>query len=203
MDVQLQELINKIKSEGVASAEKQAAAIVEEAEKKAGAIVSDAECKAKAIIDAAKQKEEQMVRSGKDALAHAGRDLILNLRSSIISLFDAILEEEAGVVLSGKALESAVTAIISSWSTEDAGKVDVLLPEKELAALAGSLKKKLAGKLAEGIEIKPAAELSAGFRISVKDGSAYYDFTPAEIAAVLSQYLNPRLAQTLQQAAAE
>ena len=203
MDVQLQELINKIKSEGVASAEKQAAAIADDAKRKAEAIVSDAEGKAKAIIDAAKQKEEQTVRSGKDALAHAGRDLILNLRSSIISLFDMILEEETGAALSGKALESAVAAIISSWSTEAAGKVDVLLPEKELAALEGSLKKKLAGKLAEGIEIKPAAGLSAGFRISVKDGSAYYDFTPAEIAAVLSQYLNPRLAQTLQQAAAE
>ena len=189
MDVQLQELIDRIKSEGVASAEKQAAAIVEEAEKKA-----------KAIVEAAKQKEEQMVRSGEDALVQAGRDLLLNLQDKVTSLFNAVIETETAKVLSGEILESAVVKIISAWSAGEEGSVDVLLPQEELKALETSLRKKLSNKLAEGIEIKPSADLSAGFRISVENGSAYYDFTPTEIATILSQYLNPRLAETLQQA---
>ena len=45
MDVQLQELIDKIKKDGVASAESSAAAIIAEAEKKAAAIISDAEAR--------------------------------------------------------------------------------------------------------------------------------------------------------------
>ncbi len=200
MDVQLQELIDRIKSEGVASAEKQAAAIVEEAEKKAKAIVSEAEGKAKTIVEAAKQKEEQMVRSGEDALVQAGRDLLLNLQDKVTSLFNAVIETETANVLSGEILESAVVKIISAWSAGEEGSVDVLLPQEELKALESSLRKQLSNKLAEGIEIKPSADLSAGFRISVENGSAFYDFTPTEIATILSQYLNPRLAETLQQA---
>ncbi|MBN1686171.1 MAG: V-type ATP synthase subunit E [Spirochaetales bacterium] len=203
MDIQLQELIDKIKSEGVASAEKEAASIVEEAEKKADAIVSQAEEEAKTIIEAAKQQKEQMLQSGRDALAQAGRDLILNVQAKLTSLFQAVIEGEVAGALSGEALQSAVSQIITSWSTERGGGVDVLIPEKEFTALEAGLRKKLAAKLAEGIEIKPTAQMSAGFRVSEKDGAAYFDFTPAEIAAALFPYLNPRLVETLQRALAE
>ena len=45
MDIQLQELIDKIKKDGVATAEQQASKIIEEAEKKAAAIIEDAQKK--------------------------------------------------------------------------------------------------------------------------------------------------------------
>ena len=202
MDVQLQELIDRIKSEGIASAEEQAASIVEEAEKKAGAIVKEAEGNAEKLIEEAQRKEEQLVRAGEEALVQAGRDLLLNLQGRITSLFNSVITAEAAEVLTGNTLESAVTALISSWSVEKAGEVDILLSQKDMEALEAGLRKKLSDKLAEGIEIKPAADIEAGFRISVKNGSAYYDFTPSEIAAVLAQNLNPRLAKTLKAAAA-
>jgi cell division septum initiation protein DivIVA len=68
MDVQLQELIDRIKSEGVASAEKQAAVIVEEAEKKAQAIIAEAEEKANAVIEDAKKKRNKPYVPGKTHL---------------------------------------------------------------------------------------------------------------------------------------
>ena len=55
MDVQLQELISKIKKDGVASAETSAAKIIADAEKKAASIISDAEAKADSIVKSAKQ----------------------------------------------------------------------------------------------------------------------------------------------------
>ena len=54
MDVQLQELIDKIKKDGVASAEAEAAKIVEASEKKAESIIADAQEKAAEIIKNAK-----------------------------------------------------------------------------------------------------------------------------------------------------
>ena len=54
MDVQLQELIDKIKKDGVASAEASSAAIIAEAEKKAAAVIAEAEAKAAEIINSAK-----------------------------------------------------------------------------------------------------------------------------------------------------
>ena len=71
MDVQLKELIEKIKAEGVRSAEEQAASIIAEAEKKA------ADIKVKAMGDAEKLRSQaekdvlQSEQSGKEALAQA------------------------------------------------------------------------------------------------------------------------------------
>ena len=49
MDVQLQELIDKIKKDGVAAAEKESAKIIAASEKKAETIIADAEAKAEQI----------------------------------------------------------------------------------------------------------------------------------------------------------
>ena len=63
MDVQLQELIDKIKKDGVASAENEAAKIVAEAEKNAEKIIADAQEKAAEIGKNAKAETERQRRS--------------------------------------------------------------------------------------------------------------------------------------------
>ena len=83
MDVQLQELIDKIKKDGVASAEASAAEILADAEKKARAVVSDAEQKADGIIKNAKAETERMEKASEDAIAQAGRNMILSFRDSL------------------------------------------------------------------------------------------------------------------------
>ena len=61
MDVQLQELIDKIKKDGVASAENASATIIAEAEKKAAQIVAEAEAKAKIIAAEAEKKVNDLI----------------------------------------------------------------------------------------------------------------------------------------------
>ena len=200
MDVQLQELIDKIKSEGVSAAQSKADEIIHEAEQKAHKIIDDAQVEADGIVDVAKQKEAQSVQAGIDALAQAARDLLLSLQSQIVSVFNTVIQEEAEQALSGAALESAIATLIGSWTVEEAKNIDVLLNESDLASMEKSLQSKLAQKINSGLEIKIGAGLTSGFRVSMKDGSSYYNFTPAEIAAVLSEFLNPRLTEILQQA---
>ena len=201
MDVQLQELIDKIKSEGVSAAEGKADEIVQAAERKAGEIVENAQADAARIIEDAKKRDEQSVQTGKDALIQAARDLLLSLQSRIVSLFDAVARQEIREALSGDALESAISTLIGSWTSEEVSDINVLLQESDLKAIEQSLRAKLAQELQSGLEIKVGSGITGGFRISVKDGSAYYNFTPAEIAAALSEFLNPRLRDILQQAA--
>ena len=94
MDVQLQELIDKIKKDGVASAQSSAAAIVAEAEKKAAAIVAEAEEKAAGIVKAAKSETERMEKASIDAVRQAGRNLILEFRDSITAELSALTASE-------------------------------------------------------------------------------------------------------------
>jgi V/A-type H+-transporting ATPase subunit E len=77
----------------------------------------------------------------------------------------------------------------------------VLLPPAELKKIEGALRSSLAEELRKGMELKPFPALKAGFRIGMKDGSAYFDFTAEEIANILGEYLNPRLAELVEEAA--
>lgn len=83
MDVQLQELIDRIKKDGVASAEVSARSIIAEAEKKAASIIKEAELKADSIIRNAKSETERMEAASKDSITQAGRNLIISFRDGI------------------------------------------------------------------------------------------------------------------------
>ena len=82
MDVQLQELIDKIKKDGVATAEAEAAKKIAEAEKKAESIVADAQAKASEIIKNAKAETERMEKASDEAIVQAGRNMLLSFKDS-------------------------------------------------------------------------------------------------------------------------
>ena len=77
MDVQLQELIDKIKKDGVTAAKTSAEEIISEAEENAKKIVSDAQAQAEKIIKNAKAETERMEKASEDAIKQAGRNLLL------------------------------------------------------------------------------------------------------------------------------
>jgi len=55
----------------------------------------------------------------------------------------------------------------------------------------------MTGELWKGIELKSSRKLACGFHISNREGSVYYDFSAEAVAALLSAYLNPKLAEIL------
>jgi len=86
---------------------------------------------------------------------------------------------------------------VKSLSAKDDAELNVLIPESRFSEAESALTAKLSSDLSSGVEIKPFKGLDAGFRVSMKDGSAFYDFSDSEIAAMLGRYLNPRLANLL------
>ncbi len=202
MDVQLKELIERIKSEGIDNAEQEADRIIQEAQEKAKKIVSDAETEADKIRAKAEEDAKRREETGRASLKHAGRDLILSAEKRLQELFDKIIYEETSGVLKGELLEKAVSQVVQNWDNE-VSDLTVLIAEDELSKVEGGLKKKLSDKLSKGMEIKPLPKTEAGFQVSMKDGTAYYNFTAEGIAELLSQFLNPRLAETLKEAAQE
>jgi len=66
-----------------------------------------------------------------------------------------------------------------------------------LSKLKGFFSEKLTGELWKGVELKSNRKLNAGFHISSKDGSVYYDFSSESVAQLLSTYLNSKLAEIL------
>lgn len=202
MDVQLKELIEKIKDEGVKSAEEKAAQIIHGAEQKAGDILAGAHKEASGIIANARAESARLDHSGREALKQAGRDLILSLKSRLEELFKTVIETGVKESLPGQVLEEAIIKLITSWSAKKVADLQVLLSPQDLEKVEKTLRSKLASELKKGLEIRPIPEIAAGFRVSMKDGSAYYNFSDQGIAEILTEYLNPRLSELILEAIA-
>lgn len=67
MEIQLQELIDQIRQDGVAAAQAQADSIVEAAKKQAEAILSDAQARADGLAAQARAENERLVRASEEA----------------------------------------------------------------------------------------------------------------------------------------
>ena len=204
MDIQLQELIDKIKKDGVASAEAKAQEIIAEAEKKAASIISSAEEKADSIIKSGKSETERMEKASIDAIRQAGRNLLISFRDGVNAQLSALIATETSKVYNADMLKTLIPETVKAWaSKDDVNSLSVLLSEKDLKELEKDLEAALKEQINSGLEIKLDNSLTKGFRIGTKDGSAFYDFSAESVADLFSAYLNPKTSAIMKEAAKE
>ena len=202
MDVQLQELIDKIKKDGVATAESEAAKIIADAEKKAESIIADAKSKADEIIKNGKNETERMEKASEEAIVQAGRNMLLSFKDSLVQELDGLIKAETAKAESKDVLAKLVPETVKAWAKNaDASELSVLLSEKDLKDLEKGLTSELKAEISKGLEIKPDKTLSAGFRIGVNNGAAFYDYSAESLAEMFAAYLNPKVADLMKVAA--
>ena len=202
MDVQLQELKKKKKKDGVAAADKESAKIIADSEKKAEKIIADAQEKAAEIIKNAKAETARMEKASEEAIVQAGRNMLISFKDALLSEFEGIILEETNDKVSKDVLAKLIPETVKAWSKNtDASELSVLLSEKDLKALEASFKKQFKAQISKGMEIKADKTLSAGFRIGVKKGAAFYDYSAETLAEMFGAYLNPKVAALMKDAA--
>ena len=197
MDIQVQELIDKIKKDGIETASEEAARIKVEAEAEARRIVESAKKEADGIISRGKQDAERSEKAGVAALEQASRNLVLAFKEEIQSLLDKLIGEHVAAHYGDDVLKAALPEMLKAWVTKGENNLAVILPEGELSKLQGFFSEKLTGELWKGVELKSSRKLTTGFHISNKEGSIYYDFSAESAAQLISAYLNPKLAEIL------
>ena len=201
MEIQLQELIDKIKKDGIESASQEATRLKHEAEAEAKRIVEAAEKEAQAIINRGKQDAERSEKAGIAAIEQASRNLVLAFKGEIQGLLDKLVAESVSASYSADIIKGILPDLIKNWAIKNTDSLTVILNEADLKKIDDSFKSKLVSILKGGVELKTERNLTNGFRISEKDGSAFYDFSAEAVANLLSTYLNPKLAETLKSAA--
>lgn len=202
MDVQLQELIDKIKKDGVESAEEASAAIIADAEQKAAEIVAAAQKKADGMLSNAKAETKRMEKASVEAVTQAGRNLLISFRDGINSELSSILIHEITTAYNKDMLKTLIPEIVKEWvKKEDVDDVSILLPEADVKSFESAFIEKLNSEISKGIEIKVDETMTAGFKIGSKDGGAYYDFSAESVAELFSTYLNPKVAEIMKDAA--
>jgi V/A-type H+-transporting ATPase subunit E len=205
MEIQLQELIDKIKKDGIESASEEASRITAQAESEAKRIVEAAQKEASDIVARGKADAERSEKAGVAALEQASRNLVLAFKGEIEALLARIVATKAEASYGDDALKAIIPELVKNWAAKGAAagadSVDLILSEESLGKLRSYFNDQLAAELSRGVDLKSDRNLGAGFRIANKDGSAYYDFSAESVADLLSAYLNPRLSDILKAAA--
>ena len=144
-----------------------------------------------------------MEKASEDAIAQAGRNLIISFRDGINKELSALVNAETEKAMDNDLLKKIIPDAVKAWAANnEATDISILLPAKDVKALESGLKTALKGKISKGLEIKADASLSAGFRIGAKGGEAFYDFSAEEVASLFSAYLNPKTTELMKKAAA-
>lgn len=201
MEIQLQELIDQIKKEGVESAEKQAQEIIESAKAEAEKITANAQAQADKILENAKSENERFVKSGEDAIRQAGRNLLISFRESVSREMDAILNKSVNDLYASESLAQIIIKTIEGWASKpDAESIEVILNSDSLNALEDKIVAGIKEKMLGGVTLKANDNFDGGFRISVNNGTAYYDYSAEAVVAMLSNYLSPKITELLKEA---
>ena len=201
MEIQLQELIEQIKKDGVEVAENKAEAIIENAKAEADKIVANAKAEADRILASAKAENERMVTSSEDAIRQAGRNLLISFRESVSNELNAILNQKVNEVYSSEKLAELILNVVEAWANKpDAEDIAVILNDNSLKELESCLVLAIKERMLKGVTLKAGDNFDGGFRIAVNNGSAYYDYSSEAVVEMLSNYLSPKVTELLREA---
>ncbi len=201
MEIQLQELIEQIKKDGVEAAESQAEAILTAAKDEAEKIISDAKAQAEKLIADAKSENEKTVKSGEDALRQAGRNLLISFRESVNKELKAILGESVSSVYAKDDLASIIVNLVDGFKNNaGAEDITIVLNSEDLKKIEDTVLSGLKEKALSGVTLKANDNFDGGFRIAVNEGGAYYDYSAEAVTDMLSNYLSPKIAALMKEA---
>ncbi|MEA3489599.1 MAG: hypothetical protein U9R44_04575 [Candidatus Omnitrophota bacterium] len=197
MEIDLKNIIEKIKQEGVGEAERTTAEMIGRAEKKSGDMIEAAEKEKAQIIKKAEQDAENLQKTGEEALRQASRDVMLGLREAIVSLFDSVVKKEIKDQLSPEAVSGMISGLVEKFEKDKMIDLEVLLSEKDKEALEKTFLAKLKEKLAKGVTLKASPRVESGFLIGEKGKESYYDFSDEAITEAFKAFLNPKITELL------
>ena len=201
MEIQLQELIEQIKKDGVEAAESQAEAILTAAKDEAEKIISDAKSQAEKLVLDAKAENEKTVKSGEDALRQASRNLLISFRESVTKELNAILGESVSSVYSSDALAGIIVNLVEGFKNNaGAEDITIVLNSDDLKKIEDTVLSGLKAKMLSGVTLKANDNFDGGFRIAVNNGGAYYDYSTEAVVDMMSNYLSPKVVKLLKEA---
>jgi V/A-type H+-transporting ATPase subunit E len=201
MEIQLQEMIEQIKKDGVIAAENEASAILEDAKAQAEKILADARLQAEQLLQNARNENEKMVRSGEDSIRQAGRNLLISFRESVNREIRALVSERVSAVYSSEAFAALLLRTVEAWAKNpEAESLCVLLSEGDLKDLEESVLGALKERAARGVTLKATDRFDGGFRIALNDDGVYYDYSADAVVQMLTNYLSPKVSKLLKEA---
>lgn len=201
----VQELISRIRDDGVHAGEKKAEEIIAEARREATRILAQAQSEVEQIERASSAEVESFKSAALNALKLAARDTSLQLEAAVLASFEAHVKRLVApvtydgsfiralvLVLAGQAaeqypvdqaLEILVSDMLAGKEDENA-ELDKIIRDSVLG-ISGTM-------LREGVEIIHSSQVAGGARVRVVGQDLEIDLTNEAISSLLLKHLLPR-----------
>ncbi|HBJ95113.1 MAG TPA: hypothetical protein DDZ11_01055 [Lentisphaeria bacterium] len=200
MAEELQGLLDRIQSEGIAKAEAEKTKIVEDAKAEAAKIVAAAKEEAASIVKKANEDAEISVTKGNAAIKQAARDVLIALRADIEARLKNLVTESVGEAMTPETMGKIILEMVKAYSVKKPSgdaTVELLLSQKDADAMTALFKGALLAQLQANPVIRISSDVSAGLQIGFKGTDVFLDFSDEALADVICAYVGPKLAAAL------
>lgn len=207
----VQDLIARIRDDGVQAGRKEAEQILADARQQAARLVSEAKAEADEMRQKASEEIKSFEQAALEALKMAARDSRLQLEAEVLTAFEQHVKRLIAPVTYDRNFVRALVLVLAGHAVEE------YLEDKQLQILVSDL---LAGEerstpefdkavhegvlgisgdmLREGIEILTASDIRGGVRVRVVEEDLEIDLTDEAVSKLLLKHLLPRYRAILQ-----
>lgn len=195
MDSKLQELTEKIYSEGVERGKQQAAEIVGKAEEEARCIVEKAKSDAEAIMADARKRATELDQNTRSELKLFTQQAVNGLKTDITNLITNKITENAvkGATADPAFMQGIIRMIAESWVKDG----NVTIETAKADELTKFFQANAAALLNEGVKVVSSKNGSTSFTISPEKGGFKVTIGDDELIAYFKEFVRPKLIELL------
>ena len=202
MTEDLQQLLDRIRHEGVEKAEAEAKAIVEAARKEAAEITARAKAEAEATRRDAEKDAKSFAVRAEQQVRQSVRDVNLQVAQDLEKLVVGLLGDDVkGAMADREAVSKWIGQAVDAYLKGGEKGIEVELGGKAAEwtdAIRAQLR--VRAKAVEGIRVEGSSAFPDGFTIRLAGGRVEQCFTTEAVTDALASLLRPQIAELLKKA---
>lgn len=200
MTEDLQQLLDRIRREGVEKAETEAKAIVEAARKEAAETLAKAKTEAEGLRKEAEKDARAFAQRAEQQVRQAVRDVNLQVAQDLENQVVNLLGDDVKGALADRGnVAKWVSQAVDAYLAGGEKGIEVELGGKA-AEWAGELRAQLRAKAADGVRVEGSPAFPEGFTIRLAGGRVEQCFTAEAVTDALARLLRPQIAELLKKA---
>ncbi|OFX82778.1 MAG: hypothetical protein A2W99_14030 [Bacteroidetes bacterium GWF2_33_16] len=201
MENKLQELTQKLYSEGVEKAREEANKILAEAQAEALKVKQNAEKEATTIVAKAEQKATEAKRTADAEIKLAAKQTIRTVKQQITELIIAnIIDQPVKKSLDDqKFVKEIIETVIKNWNPQkhETINLSVLLPANLEKEFLTYFTDKVQKELNANLQLTFSDSIKGGFKIGPADNSYKISFSDEDFENFFKSYLRPKTIEML------
>jgi V/A-type H+-transporting ATPase subunit E len=207
----VQDLIARIRDDGVQAGRQEAEQILADAQRRAARMIEDARAEVEEMRQKARAEIQTEETAALEALKLAARDTGLRLEAEVVSAFESCVKRLVSPVAHDGSVIRALALVLAGHAVEEFVKdreiqilvSDLLFKEadesSELKERATRAVLGITGEmLREGVELIPSSDVEGGARVRIVGENLEIDLTDEAIHRVLMKHLLPRFRRILE-----